>query len=330
MKQKKILAGAGLLALTLTSCGGDAEGNGDGEYTLVLGHAGSTTDPRQWASEEFAERIEERTDGQVTVEIHSDSTLGTWEEMIDGLQIGSTDIVIESILSLEAYTELAAVETAPFIYDSPEQFFEVWDGDLGDEIKQEITDASGYMMLGNLYRGARELTTKDPVTSLDDVQGMTIRTPSAQTMLDSWNALGTRAEALPFNEVYSALESGVLDGQENPLAEIYFNSIHEVAPEISMTSHMYANYHFLMWEETLEGFPEDIQSAIGEVADEVGEDYRERTIESNEEYIADLEAEGATFHEITDLEDWVEEVQPVVDGLPEQVQTWIEEIRADQ
>ncbi|KQZ06040.1 hypothetical protein ASD19_13140 [Microbacterium sp. Root53] len=328
------LAGVAATGLLLTGCSGTSEtgdgaasGAGDEAYNLVLGHAGSTTDPRQWASEEFAKRVEEASDGRVTVEIHSDSTLGTWEEMIDGLQLGSTDIVIESILSLEAYTELAAVETAPFLYESSDQFFEVWDGELGDEIKQSITDASGYAMLGNMFRGSRELTTKEPVTELADVQGLTIRTPSAQTMLDTWNALGARAEALPFNEVYSALESGVLDGQENPLDAIYFNSIHEVAPHIGMTSHMYANYHFLMWNDTLQGYPEDIRTIIEETAAEVGAEYSERTLANEEQYRADLEAAGAEFHEITDREAWVEAVQPVVDALPEQVQTWIDQIR---
>ena len=332
----KALAGVGIVALALTGCsasGGDPASSGDAStgdetYTLVLGHAGSTTDPRQWAAEQFAERIEAATDGRVTVEVHSDSTLGTWEEMIDGLQIGSTDIVIESLLSLEAYTDLASVETAPFLYSSDEQFFEVWDGELGDEIHSAVTEASGYATLGNMFRGSRELTSKEPVTSLADLEGITIRTPSAQTMLDTWNALGARAEALPFNEVYSALESGVLDAQENPLDAILFNSIHEVAPNITWTDHMYANYHFIMWDEALQGYPEDIRTAIQDVAAEVGQEYTENTVTNLEDYQAQLEEGGATFHELEDREAWVEATQPVVDGLPDQVQTWVEQIRA--
>ncbi|MGB4136085.1 MAG: TRAP transporter substrate-binding protein [Microbacterium sp.] len=335
MRKIRILAAvAGFAAagLILAGCSGaPASDKGDSAsgdtYKLVLGHAGSTTDPRQWAAEELAKRVEEATDGRVTVEVHSDSTLGTWEEMIDGLQLGSTDIVIESILSLEAYTDLAAVETAPFLYNSSDQFFGVWDGDLGTEIKQSITDASGYVMLGNMFRGSRELTTKTPVTTLADLKGLTIRTPSAQTMLDTWNALGARAEALPFNEVYSAIESGVLDGQENPLDAIYFNSIHEVAPNIGMTSHMYANYHFLMWDERLQQFPEDIRKAIEDTAVEVGKEYSQRTLDNEATYKKDLEAAGAVFHEIEDRDAWIKAVQPVIDGLPDQVQTWITQIR---
>ncbi|WAC66881.1 TRAP transporter substrate-binding protein [Agrococcus sp. SL85] len=336
MRTTKLIAGAGIVALALAGCssgGADPAASGGGEddgqpITLVLGHAGSTTDPRQWAAEQFAERIEEATDGQVTVEIHSDSTLGTWEEMIDGLQIDSVDIVIESMLSVEAYTDLASVETAPFLYEDDEQFFEVWEGELGAEIKTAVTEASGYALLGNMYRGARQLTTKEPVTQLSDLQGLTIRTPSAQTMLDTWNALGARAEALPFNEVYSALESGVLDGQENPLDAILFNSIHEVAPNIGETSHMFANYHFIMWDDALQGLPEDVRTAITEVADEVGQEYTQNTVTNTEDYRAQLEEGGAVFTEITDRDAWIEATTPVVEGLPDQVQTWVEQIRA--
>ena len=335
MKKTAILAGIAISALALTGCSGaDSDGNGaaapsgDAEpITLTLGHAGSETDPRQTAALQFKEIVEAESDGDITVEVHSDSTLGTWEEMVEGLQLGTTDIVIESLLAVEAYTDLSSIETAPFLYDSEEQFFEVWEGELGEEIKSAITDASGYEMLGNMYRGPRQLTTKDPVTTLDALQGLTIRTPSAPTMIATWEALGARAEALPFNEVYSALESGVLDGQENPLDAILFNSIHEVAPHIGETSHMYANYHFITWNESLSALPEEYQEIIRNAAEQVGEDYTATTIADTEEYRGELEAAGAEFHEIEDLEEWVEATQPIIDGLPADVQEWVEQIR---
>ncbi len=332
MKKSVLVTSLAISALVLTACGNSEESNSgaaaEGEpINLVLGHAGSETDPRQTAALRFEEIVEEESDGMITVDVHPASTLGTWEEMIEGLQLGSTDIVIESLLSVESYTDLSGIETAPFLYESEGEFFEVWDGELGDEIKTAITDASGYAMLGDMYRGPRQLTTKEPVTTLDDLQGKTIRTPSAPTMLATWEALGARAEALPFNEVYSALESGVLDGQENPLDAILFNSIHEVAPHIGETSHMYANYHFITWNEKLTGLPESYQTTIREAAETVGQEYTETTIAETEKYRGELEAAGAEFHEITDREKWVEATQPVVEGLPEQVQAWIERIR---
>lgn len=232
------------------------------------------------------------------------------------------------MLAVEAYTDVASIETTPFLYDSNEQFFEVWEGDLGKEIKTAVTDASGYALLGNMFRGSRELNTKEPVTTLDELQGLTIRTPSAQTMIDTWNALGARAEALAFNEVYSALESGVLDGQENPLDAILFNSIHEVAPNITETDHMYANYHFIMWDDALQGYPEDIRKAIEDVAAEVGQEYTKNTVTNLEDYRTQLEDGGATFHQLKDREKWVKATQPVIDSLPAQVQDWVKQIRS--
>jgi TRAP-type transport system periplasmic protein len=318
-----------LTALVVGACGSQpgAGGESGGETTLVLGHAGSETDPRQQASEQLKELIESESDGRITVEIHANSTLGTWEEMVEGLQMGTTDIVIESLLSLEAYSDLASIETAPFLYDSPEQFFEVWDGEIGEEILSTISEETGYAVLGNMYRGPRHLTTKEPVTSISDLQGMTVRTPSAPTMVQTWQQLGARAEALPWSEVYSALEQGVIDGQENPLDVAVFNAIYEVAPEVTTTAHMYANYHFLMWEDSLAGMPEDDQQIIRDATEQVAQDYTANTAESQEEYTAELEEKGATFHELTDRDAWVEATQPVVDGLPDQVQEWIAEIR---
>ncbi|MEJ5915296.1 TRAP transporter substrate-binding protein [Pseudokineococcus sp. 1T1Z-3] len=316
-------------ALVLSACGGDDGGSagGEGTMTLTLGHAGSETDPRQTGAEEFADLVEEASDGRITVEIFPSSTLGTWEQMVEGLQLGTTDVVIESLLSVEAYTDLASVETAPFLYDSPEAFFETWDGGIGDEIKEAIAEESGYRMLGDMYRGPRQLTTKTPVTQLSDVQGLTIRTPSAPTMLQTWQALGARSEALPFDEVYSALEQGVLDGQENPLDAILFNSIYEVAPEISRTEHMYANYHFIVWDEALQGMSEEDRTIIEDAAAQVGESYTERTIANIDEYETELEGLGATFHDLTDRPAWVEATQPVVESLSPQVQEWITQIR---
>lgn len=330
------MAALGAATLGLAGCsslrpgGGEgASDGGGGTNTLVLGHAGSETDPRQLGSEQIKELIEERTDGRITVEIHANSTLGSWEQMIEGLQLGTTHIVIESILSLEAYTDLAAVETAPFLYESDEQFFGVWDGELGAEIKTALTEDTGFELLGNMFRGARNLTANTEVATLDALQGLTIRTPSTQTMVDTWQMLGARAEAMPWDEVYSALEQGVIDGQENPLDVATFNALYEVQTHCTLSQHMYANYHFLMWGEALAGFSEEDQQIIREAADEVGKTYTDRTVTNLEEYRTTLEDEGMVFVELEDRDAWVEKVAPIIEELPDQVSTWVEQIRGE-
>lgn len=335
IKKLSLIAVLSASAIALSGCSGAAGGSSDdsakggdgGKITLTLGHAGSETDPRQTEALEFKKLVEEKSNGNIEVKVYPSSTLGTWEEEVEGLQLGTVDVVIEGLLALEKYSDLAAIETVPFLYDSPESFFKVWDGDLGKEIKQKITDASGYEMLGNMYRGSRELNTKEPVTKLEDLKGMTIRTPSTPTMLATWEALGARAEALSFDEVYSSLQSGVLDGEENPLDTILFNSIAEVAPEITWTNHQYANYHFLMWGDALAALPEEDQKIIREAADQVGKDATAATVKNLADYEKQLKDAGAHFHEMENRDKWVEAVQPVIDGLPEQVKEWTKEIQ---
>jgi len=330
---RRILVGgaSASLALALAACGGASgagnEGAGGDAVTLTLGHEGSEDDPRQAASLRLKELVEEATDGRVEIEIHANGTLGNWEQMIEGLQFGSTDIVIESLLTLESYSDLASIETAPFIYKDAEHFTSVWEGEIGEEIRSAVTDDTGFALAGNMFRGARELTTKTPVTSIDDLAGQTIRTPSAPTMVATWEALGVRAEAMPWDEVYSALEQGVLDGQENPLSSILFASIHEVSPEITMTSHVYANFHFIMWDERLQDLSEEDRDAVLAAASTVGQEYTENIQSDEAEYRAQMEADGATFHELTDREAWVEATEPVIESLPEQVQEWADRIK---
>lgn len=331
------LAALGMLTFGVAACsdgnggngGGGNGGGGGGELNLVLGHAGSTTDPRQLASEQLKEIIEEESDGRITVEIHPNSTLGSWEQMIEGLQLGTTDLVIESILSLESYSTLAAVETTPFLYESDDQFFRVWDGALGEEIKSAITDETGFELLGNMYRGARNLTSNIEVATLPQLQGLTIRTPSTQTMVQTWQLLGARAEAMPWDEVYSALEQGVIDGQENPLDVATFNSLYEVQSHVTLTEHMFANYHFLMDSATLAGYSDEDQQIIRDAAHQVGETYTERTVDNLVEYRETLEGNGMVFVDLQDRDEWVAAVQPIVDDLPEQVADWVTQIRGE-
>lgn len=328
-KKVKLAAVFVPVALGAAACGGDGgSGDADGDtVTLVLGHEGSEDDPRQDAALRLEEIVEEETDGRVEIDIHANGTLGNWEEMIEGLQHGSADIVIESLLTLESYSELAAIETAPFLYEDQEHFSAVWEGDIGDEIRDTIAEETGFAIEGNMFRGARQLSTTEPVTELGDLSGMTIRTPSAPTMLATWEELGARAEAMPWDEVYSALEQGVLEGQENPLSSILFASVHEVSPEVTLTSHVYANFHFIMWEDRISELSEEDQEAISEAATEVGLEYTEDIVVAEEEYRAQMEEEDATFHELTDREAWVEATEPVIESLPEQAQEWADQIR---
>src|SRR5690606_27885355 len=109
------------------------------------------------AAEQLAELVSEKSDGAITIDLFPSAQLGSWEEMQEGLEIGSVNIVIESLGSLERYTDLAAIEGLPFLYEDADHFFEVWDGPMADEILDAVREDSGFKLIGDLYRGCRQL-----------------------------------------------------------------------------------------------------------------------------------------------------------------------------
>ena len=146
-------------------------------------------------------------------------------------------------------------------------------------------------------------------------------------MIATWEALGARAEAMPYTEIYSAIESGVIDGQENPLGTILFNSFQEVAPNIAETEHIRMNYHFIMWDEALSALSEQQRQALNEAIDEVSADFTDKTLSDTAAYRDELESKGAVFHALKDRQAWIDATASVVKTLPAKVQEWASQIR---
>ncbi len=324
-------------ALVVTACGGstgsDSEGadaggqtGGGEEMTWRLGHSYGPESLENRAAERLADSLEEASDGQITLEVFPSSQLGSWEEMQEGLELGSVDVVIESIGSLERYSSLAGIEGVPFLYEDAEHYFSTWDSDLGEEMIQAIKEDSGFYLAGHIYRGPRVLNSTMPINSLEDAKGLKIRVPNQETYIRTWQALGTAPTPLSFNEVFSALEQGAIEAQENPVNVARFNSFYEVAPHIAHTNHLYGSNHFQVWAENYDGWDEETRTIFDESVAEVSEWARETSLEEQDENIAFLEENGVTFAEV-DREKWVEATSDVVNDADPKVQEWVEQIR---
>ena len=295
--------------------------------TLTLGHAYAPDSLQHRAAEQLAEAVSEKSDGAITIQVFPSAQLGSWEEMQEGLEIGSVDIVIESLGSLERYTDLAAIEGLPFLYEDADHFFEVWDSEMADEILDAVREDSGFRLIGDLYRGGRQLNSTRPVENLDDLAGLKLRVPNQQTYISTWQALGAAPTPMALNEVFSALEQGAIEGQENPIDVVRFSSFYEVAPYVAETNHLFGNFHFQLWGDTFEAYPQEVQDILLEAADEVSSTYRETSIEEAEANKAFLEENGVTFTEI-DLEEWREPVAHLIEDADPTVRDWAERILA--
>lgn len=325
MRIRAILVSLVLLA-PLAAC--TVEKDDDAELTLRLGHTYGVDSLQNRAAEQLAETVEENSDGAVSIELYPSAQLGSWEEMQEGMELGGVDIVIESVGSLERYTDLAAIEGIPFLYEDHEEFFEVWDGSLGEDIIESIHEDSGFLLLGDLYRGPRVLNSTYPVEELDDLHGLRLRVPTQQTYIDTWQSLGASPTPLALNEVFGAMEQGSIEAQENPIDVVRFDSFYEVAPYVTNTNHLYGNFHFQVWGDTYESWDPEHRDALDTAISEVSTWYRESSLEEQSENADYLQEEGVTFQEI-DLDEWRTLTEDVVEDADPQVQRWVEQIIDD-
>ncbi len=311
---------------------GEAESDGMETIALKLGHGGTTEDLRQIASEEFKRVVEAETDGQVVIEIFPASTLGDWREMQEGLQIGTVDFVIEDIGTLQRYSDMAALGFMPFVYSSKEHWENVWNSDIKNILLDDFEKATGFMLLGSMYRGARNLTAVRPVEKLEDAAGLKIRVPGAESALAGWTAIGANPQAMAFPEVFGALQQKVIDAQENPFNVIWNDSMYEVAPYITFTEHVYGAFNFQVWAETFNSWPQNVQAAVMKGADAASVLYNSLQADNENEIVEKLEADpDVELFRISESEKqrWADAVRPVHDEYPE-LSEFLAAVRAAQ
>lgn len=325
------LVAISVAALALTGCSGPqqpGDASGKESSTLTLGHAYSPESLEHRGAEAFAKRAAELSDGAIKIDVFPSAQLGSWEEMQEGLEVGSVDIVFESLGSLERYTKLAAIEGLPFLYDDFDHFTKTWEGETKDEILQAVREDSGFHLLGAFPRGGgRQLDSKRPVKSLQDLAGLKIRVPGQDTYIKTWQALGASPTPLALNEVFSALEQGAIEGTEAPLSVLRSASFYEVATHITETNHLFGNQHFQFWGDKFDALPEDVRDDLVQAADDVSKEFRNVGLEEDKENRVFLEKAGIQFHQIN-VDEWRGKVSGLIEEADPKVRDWAKEIIA--
>lgn len=327
------LTAAAVAAAALTACApqesgpSDESGDAIAPMTLTLGHSEASEGLPAEAAERYAELVGELTDGAVTIEVFPAGQLGSLYEMQETLEVGGIDIVMNSVGSLERYTDLAAIDGLPFLYDDEAQLAEVWNGEIGAEILDAIAEDSGFRLLGAMYRGPRVLNSTRPVENLDDLAGLKLRVPTQQTYIDTWIALGGSPAPMAFSEVFGSLESGAIDGQENPIDVVRNNSLYEIAPYVTETNHIYGNFHMQFSEARFQEYPAAVRDALEQAADEISVWYGEETTKRLSEDKKFLEDNGTEFFQV-DIAEWRAKTVDLVSQSDPRVQEWVEQIAA--
>lgn len=320
MRSKKLLVFL-LVTVLICTCFTGCSGSGKNKDTVTLTVAHVLTESHAYhqAWLKVAELVEERTDGGLRLEVFANSTLGNERDVIEGMQLGIVDLSCMSTGALASFSPAFMALDLPFIFDSRENAYKVLDSEIGDELLASLDDN---MLVGVDFweNGFRNISnSKRDVVTPDDVKGLKLRTLENELQVNTFTTLGATAIPMAWGEVYTALQQGTIDGQENPLAIIYQNKIHEVTKHITLTGHFYAAAPVVMSKKSLEKLSPEYQEILLEAIREVTDYERQLSADSDEEYLQKLKDEGVTITEEIDKAAWRDAVQPIYDKYEDQI-----------
>ena len=284
-----------LTCLALTVSGGCASsGANDGTLVLKAGFSTGASDPRVVSTQLFKEEVERATDGRITVDIHTDGELGSDSELISGVVNGELDITASSAGNFASYAPNVGISAFPFLFDDFEEAWEFVDSDVETRAEAELTEVN-VKVLGHFDNGFRCVTTSEaagPVECVADMDGLKIRIPENQIVMQTMLLLGAEPEVLGFAELYDALKNGTFDAQENPIPVIYNNDLYEVQDNLAITNHSYDVMLFVIRQDVWDSLSESDQKILLDAAAHAQEKDRQLIREQTEDYIQKLEEAG--------------------------------------
>ncbi|TQM13381.1 TRAP transporter substrate-binding protein [Pseudonocardia kunmingensis] len=240
-------AGAALLATA--ACGTRTTFDEDGRRLLRLGYIMSEGDPGHAGAVRLAELVAERSD-TLRILPQPNGLLGGEQDLWEGLHIGSIDMALTGVGPISFFTpQFAGVQMYYAIRDLS-HLDAVFHGAIGREVAAALLEAKRGRILDWWHRGARQVTANRPIREPADLRGLKLRCPEGRTYIESWRSLGASPTPMALGELFTALEQGVVDAQENPLELIESQSMSEVQSHVSMTSHQYAAFLMAVSERT--------------------------------------------------------------------------------
>lgn len=313
----------------LSACGSGQASNADEPITLILAENQAEDYPTTIGAKEFARLVEEKSDGKYQVKVYSGGQLGDEKEVLELVQLGAIDFARVNAIPLTEFSDEIGVLSMPFLFDDEEKKWEKLNGEEGQALLETL-DGSRMVGLAFYDSGERSFyNTKGPITSPEDMEGLKIRVQSSELAIDIVEALGASATPMEYGDVYSALQTGVIDGAENNLPSYYTSSHYNVAKYLTVDGYQGVPEVLLASEDFWNEINEEDQEMFREAALESVPVQREAWAELTEESLEKVTEAGSKLTEVDDIEEWREAVQPVYDKYGDIYGEWIEMFRSE-
>lgn len=245
----------------------------------------------------FGQLLEERSEGRMVLQTYPSEQLAKEIEAIRMIREGVIDMTTTSAL-LSNWTEIMTFCEMPFLMDSMEEVDQMLNGPVGARIRAEMVEKTGLRPVGYFQAGARHLTSNRPIRHPDDLAGLVIRIPNIPAFVTAWDALGAKTTPIAFSEVFTSLQQGVINAQENPLPLTKMAAMYEVQQYVNLTSHVFGWTYPVIGEQQFQRLPADLRTIFLECARDM-QVYERQLFQVNAiKTRTELEAKGMIFVEV--------------------------------
>lgn len=266
------------------------------KIVLKLGHTAAPDHPYQTASEMFAQKVSEKTNGMIEIKVFPADQLGKQNELIEGAQLGTVDMVLTSDVALSTAEPLIGVLNLPFLFKDYDHVMNALNGEIGDKLSEALAKKN-LIVIGWWENGFRHITnSKVVIDKPEDLKGLKIRTPNGTVFVDTFNMIGASATPMSFGELYSALQLGTVDGQENPTTHVLTQKFYEVQDYLSLTYHIHVSEPLVMSKQVFDNLSIEYQQILVESAKEVAAWSFETTKNTEADEIEQIKATGMDVH----------------------------------
>jgi len=287
------------------------------EYVIKFSHVVSPNTPKGKAADYFAKRVQELSHGRIKVIVYPNSQLCGDKVVLRKLKFNAVQMAAPSFSKFTGLVPQLALFDLPFLFNDENHLHKVLDGEVGKKLLQMVND-KGYVALAYWDNGFKQLTdSKRPLIKPEDARGLKFRVMSSKVLIAQFEALDAIPVVLPFSEVYSALQQGVVDGQENTISNIYTKKFYEVQNYMTISNHGYLGYMVVMSKTFWKKLPNDLKQVIKQAIKEATAKERVWAKELNDSQFKKIQEYAKKTHKLQ-----------ITTLTPQQRALWVKKLRS--
>ncbi|MCU9847013.1 DctP family TRAP transporter solute-binding subunit [Defluviimonas sp. WL0024] len=293
----------------------------EGEIVMKFAHVtNSDKHPKGIAAQMFADRVNAEMDGKACVEVYPNSTLYDDDQVLEAMLQGDVQFAAPSLSKFEAFTKQFQIFDLPFVFKNIEAVDAFQASEQGQAMKESMV-RRGLLGMEFWHNGLKQMSAKKPVVMPEDMKGLKIRVQPSDVIVAQMETLGASPQPMAFAEVYGALQTGVVDGQENTWSNIYGQKFYEVQDGITETNHGVLDYLVVTSVDWMDSLPEDVRTQLTTILHEVSMERNAAVTQVDAEARQAILDNGGVIRELDDAQRqaWVDAMKPVwdqfVDGI---------------